>query len=53
MKERLLEDMPFDKVFDTDEGEKLCHATGVAVNFGDGEWWNEYEDEKGNLYYGR
>lgn len=48
MKKRKLKYMPFDKVFDGIN----CHATGYEV-FIDGEWWNEYEDEDNNLYYGR
>lgn len=50
--------MPFDKAFVTASGnEELCHATGYEVCMGDpncrADWWNEYEDFKGNLYYGR
>lgn len=55
---RKLESMPFDKRFDlVDGGEGLCHATGYEVNWSNPEdyteWWNEYEDSEGNLYYGR
>lgn len=52
-KRRLLEEMPFDKVFD---GE-FCHATGDEVCLGDpknpADWWEEFEDSEGNLHYGR
>lgn len=55
---RQLESMPFDKRFDlVDGGEGLCHATGYEVNWSNPEdfteWWNEYIDSEGNLYYGR
>ena len=51
--ERILEEMPFDKAFITDNGnEELCHATGKEVLI-DGQWWNEYRDNDGNLHYGR
>lgn len=55
---RRLETMPFDKRFDLDGGgEGLCHATGWEVCDGDPEnpadWWEEYQDAEGNLYYGR
>lgn len=55
---RRLETMPFAKVFETSDGnEQLCNATGYEECFGDinnpGDWWNEYEDINGNLYYGR
>lgn len=51
---RELNQMPFDMVFDTENGEQLCHATGYEVKFSDDPgFWNEYEDEDGNLYYGR
>ena len=50
---RELETMPFDKRFDTSNGEELCHATGDEVLFDDDlVWWNEYIDSEGNLYYG-
>ena len=50
---RELETMPFDKRFDTPNGEELCHATGDEVLFDDDlVWWNEYIDSEGNLYYG-
>ena len=56
MKKRKLDTMPFDKVFETPSGnEELCHATGFEVQLDSlpGDWWNEYEDSEGNLYYGR
>ena len=49
---RELDYMPFDKLFPTDNGTELCHATGFEVII-DGEWWNEYEDSDGELHYGR
>lgn len=45
---RELETMPFDKDF----GQGLIHATGFEV-FYHGEWWNEYEDEDGEIHLGR
>lgn len=53
-----LEEMPFDHGFYTVEGNyELCHATGWCVCLGDtqnsADWWNEYTDSEGNLYYGR
>ena len=45
---RYLDKMPFDARFN---GE-MCHATGWEV-FRDGEWWNEYIDSEGDLWYGR
>lgn len=54
---RKLEDMPYDKVFETSNGEEFCHATGCEVCDGDvnnpADWWNEYKDSDGNFYYGR
>ena len=55
---RRLEKMPFDKMFITENGnQELCHATGYEVCDGNpknpSDWWNEYEDDDGNLYYGR
>lgn len=55
---RELEEMPFDKVFTTANGnEELCRATGLEVCLGNPEdlsdWWNEYVDSNGDLYYGR
>lgn len=54
---RELEVMPFDKVFFTDNGEEMCHATGFEVCLGDpedpGDWWNEYVSINGDLLYGR
>jgi hypothetical protein len=50
-----LDYMPFDKSFNNE----LCHATGYEVCFNNhnpndiANWWNEYEDSEGNLYYGR
>lgn len=52
---RRLDVMPFDMSFDG--GFTLCHATGYEVCLGDpdnpADWWNEYEDIDGNIYYGR
>lgn len=55
-----LETMPYDKKFDTGNGEELCHATGFEVQFdnettplGDPCYWNEYMDSEGDLHYGR
>jgi hypothetical protein len=45
---RELDEMPFDKDF----GYGLIHATGFEV-FRNGEWWNEYQDADGELFYGR
>ena len=55
---RELKTMPFDKAFVVENGnEELCHATGYEICDGNPEnqadWWNEYEDSEGNLYYGR
>ena len=55
---RELETMPFAKAFETENGnEELCNATGFEECFGNpnepADWWNEYEDSDGNLYYGR
>lgn len=47
-----LEVMPFDKVFDVNGSEELCHATGYEV-FYDNEWWNEYIDSDGEIHLGR
>lgn len=52
MKRRELETMPFDKIFQTKNGQENCHATGYEI-FDGVDWWNEYEDDNGNLYYGR
>ena len=50
---RELDTMPFDKRFDTPNGDHLCHATGDEVLFDDDPvWWNEYIDSEGNLYSG-
>lgn len=52
---RRLDHMPFDKSFDG--GFSLCHATGFERCLGNpnnpADWWNEYEDQDGNLEYGR
>lgn len=48
---RETENMAFDHVFFTENGQELCHATGYE-EFIDGIWWNEFEDSEGNLYYG-
>lgn len=54
---RELEEMPIDKVFFTENGEELCHATGFEVCNGNpndpSDWWNEYEDSEGDFHYGR
>ena len=54
---RELEEMPFDKAFETEKGSELCFATGYEVCFGNpnepSNWWNEYEDSQGDLHYGR
>lgn len=49
---RTLDVMPFAKVFQTENGQELCNATGYEALI-DGQWWNEYEDSEGNLHYGR
>lgn len=50
---RELKEMPFDMLFN---GE-LCHATGYEVCFDNPDnpedWWYEFIDSDGNLYYGR
>jgi len=52
--ERVLEEMPFDKAFNVNGNEQLCHATGESVDFEDGTgWWSEYIDSNGDLHYGR
>lgn len=52
-----LDEMPFDKVFHTENGRELCHATGyeVTIEYDGGtiDWWYEYEDSNGELHYGR
>ena len=57
IKRRELEEMPFDKVFETENGNEFCHATGYEVLIQCGacepDWWNEYEDSQGDLHYGR
>ena len=49
--------IPFDKNFEVNGNEELCHATGFEVCFEDGEdpadWWNEYIDSNGDFHYGR
>ena len=53
-KRRKLETMPFDMTFETEGGNReSCHCTGWEVCDERGDWWNEYRDSKGNLYYGR
>ena len=49
---RELEVMPYDKTFQTDNGEELCHATGYEV-LRNGEWWYEYIDSNNERHYGR
>lgn len=51
---RRLENMPFDHVFITRNGEELCHATGyeVLLNTDPNTWWNEYVDSEGMIHYG-
>lgn len=44
-----LDFMPYDHTFD---GE-LCHATGFEVLDKNGDWWYEYENSDGELFYGR
>ena len=57
MMKRELDAMPFDKEFYTGNGRELCHATGMEVCFENpdnpADWWNEYEDSTGELWYGR
>ena len=54
---RELENMPFDKAFDTENGNESCHVTGYEVCLGNpddpSDWWEEFEDCNGNLHYGR
>lgn len=46
--------MPFAMTFETPDGnEELCNSTGYEVTWDNIDWWNEYEDNDGNLYYGR
>lgn len=57
-KRRELDKMPFDKAFENQYGQReLCHATGYEICNGDktnpADWWIEYTDSEGNLYYGR
>jgi hypothetical protein len=56
----VLDYMPFDKRFWLEGGNsELCHATGREVCFDDADpedpsnWWVEYEDDYGDLHYGR
>ena len=54
---RALPQMPYDHAFETSSGnEELCHATGYEVCMGNPDncqdWWFEYTDKEGNLYYG-
>lgn len=51
MERRKLEEMPFDKAFEVDGNEELCHATGYEV-LRYGTWWCEYIDSEGDLRYG-
>lgn len=57
MKRRELEVMPYDMAFETENGNtEMCHATGYEVHFSDDpewDWWNEYTDSEGKIYYGR
>lgn len=53
LKYRQLQQMPFDKAFEVDGREELCHATGMEIQDEHGEWWNEYTDSTGNFHYGR
>ena len=47
---RELDTMPMDKDF----GNGLIHATGYQVRFeGESEWWDEFQDDDGDFYYGR
>lgn len=56
---RVLDDIPFDKVFYVNGNEELCHSTGIEVcrmtedptNYAN--WFNEYEDSEGEFHYGR
>lgn len=47
-----LAEMPYDKVFETENGREVCCATGYEVLI-DGQYWNEYIDSEGELHYGR
>lgn len=49
---RELNNMPFDKVFEVDGKNEMCHATGNEVYIS-GRWWNEYSDSNGDLHYGQ
>lgn len=53
IKYRELFEVPFDKVFDVDGNQEMCHATGMEIQDSHGEWWNEYVDSNGDLHYGR
>lgn len=51
---RQLDEMPFDKVFEFEGNDILCHATGYEVLIeGDDTWWNEYILPDGSPAYGR
>ena len=55
---RELATMPHDRHFYNSAGELVsCHATGYEVCKGDpgnpADWWDEFEDGDGELYYGR
>lgn len=50
----------FDKTFENSDGCQVsCHHNGYEVHFANDfcgdyrNWWNEYEDNDGNIYYGR
>lgn len=48
--------MPYAKSFITENGnQELCNATGVILKRSPdmSDWWYEYEDSNGNMYYGR
>ena len=49
--------MPYDKAFEVNGNQELCHATGFEVCDGNPEnpadWWEEYKDSNGDLHYGR
>lgn len=53
LKYRELNFMPFDKAFEVDGIEQLCHATGMEIQDERGDWWNEYTDSNGDFHYGR
>ena len=53
LKYRELFEVPFDKVFDVEGNQEMCHATGMEIQDERGNWWNEYVDSNGDLHYGR